>query len=183
MGDADRLGACDGGLGGSGGGKAVRGGCCGWGRSWRGRPPPSGGEPMGWWLPVSCTAQSLRDCLNGRIGEALRLQAQGRYAGSPQCGEKPRLRPSSVPDEEPIPGAGTQVEKESTELHYGRTGNSPSVTPKVTPAGAALLFSATAFDLLISSAVLTRFNMPLFLAAWPVSPLGCCRRRAGQAIC
>lgn len=59
-------------------------------------------------LPVSSKAQSLRDCLNGGIGEALRLQAQGRYAGSPQCGEKPRLRPSSVPDEDTIPGAETQ---------------------------------------------------------------------------
>ncbi|UVW29855.1 hypothetical protein [Massilia sp. H6] len=60
---------------------------------------------------VGSTAQSLRDCLNGRIGEALRLQAQGRYAGSPQCGEKPRLRPSSVPDEDTVPGAETQDSK------------------------------------------------------------------------
>jgi hypothetical protein len=60
---------------------------------------------------VSTRAQSLRDCLNGRIGEALRLPAQGRCAGAPRCDAKPRLRPSSVPDEDPIPGAATKYSK------------------------------------------------------------------------
>ncbi|SFD48596.1 hypothetical protein SAMN05216204_12641 [Massilia yuzhufengensis] len=58
-------------------------------------------------------AQALRACLNGRIGEALRLQAQGRYAGAPRCGAKPRLRPSSVPDEDTIPGAQHSIQKQS----------------------------------------------------------------------
>lgn len=38
------------------------------------------------------------DCLFRRIGEPSRLPAQGRCAGSPRCGDKPRLRPTSVPD-------------------------------------------------------------------------------------
>jgi hypothetical protein len=46
-----------------------------------------------------------------RIGEPLRLQAQRRSAGSPRCGEKPRLRPSSVPDEDSIAAASSKYSK------------------------------------------------------------------------
>ena len=57
--------------------------------------------------------QSLRDCLNGRIGEPLRLPAQGRCAGSPRCGENSRLRPTSVPDVDPISSAHASIQKQS----------------------------------------------------------------------
>lgn len=68
---------------------------------------------ISWLMPIADegTAQSLRDCLNGRIGESLRRQAQGRYAGAPQCGAKPRLRPSSVPERIRFPSPERQYSK------------------------------------------------------------------------
>lgn len=63
------------------------------------------------------------------------------------------------------------MEAASTELYYEKLGNRRRVTPKVTPSGAVLLINAAAFDLLITWAVLTGFNMPVFCADSPISPM------------
>jgi hypothetical protein len=60
-----------------------------------------------WWRHGTVAARLL-EWTNRR---AVALPAQRRCAGAPRCGAKPRLRPSSVPDEDSMPSVRMQYSK------------------------------------------------------------------------